>query len=205
MWAGLRACAWQRALGRSAHGLHLRCPAPVRQPPPCRCGNVAAILELDDGGSKNFKVGFGVRRQAAGRHLSLPEQSCRQGSGCVRRELQGGAAADIRQRAGTSACPGLRCRSGSRAIMPAGQRLRPARAARAGQHALAGTQAMHTACPWHARRAVLGGWVRRRWRAARAAPGRLSRCCCPAAQVFEAAPQEARGVPSKKAAPDYFL
>lgn len=26
-------------------------------PPACRCGNVAAILELDDGGGKNFKVG----------------------------------------------------------------------------------------------------------------------------------------------------
>ncbi len=35
------------------------------------------------------------------------------------------------------------------------------------------------------------------------------RCCdmgrAPAVQVFEAAPQDVRGVPAKKAAPDYFL
>ncbi len=35
------------------------------------------------------------------------------------------------------------------------------------------------------------------------------RCCdtgrVRAAQVFEAAPQDVRGVPAKKAAPDYFL
>lgn len=41
-------------------------------------------------------------------------------------------------------------------------------------------------------------------------PGRVTACLLrPLAphplQVFEAAPQEARGVPSKKAAPDYFL
>lgn len=31
----------------------------------------------------------------------------------------------------------------------------------------------------------------------------LTRCVMP--QVFEAAPQDVRGVPAKKAAPDYFL
>jgi hypothetical protein len=34
---------------------------------------------------------------------------------------------------------------------------------------------------------------------------RVFACACALAQVFEAAPQEARGAQSKRAAPDYFL